>query len=184
VLEWAVHHAGGVDHLEAQVFVFRVPDVQGLSCERIGLHFNIRTGNTVHKTRLSNIRISSHQNRPLKRINRRQPRQMLPDFLQIRQRRADFLYYRAHPAQRSFFQRLTPIKRVSVFSQLQVVLGQVLSHILGGLDVPECQLVVIFVIQHVDKVAVERMDLFDLGELLEDAGQLLADGVLAEFYLG
>lgn len=48
----------------------------------------------------------------------------------------------------------------------------------------ECQFVVVFVVEDIEEVAVEGVDVLYFGEVVEDVGQFLVDGVLAEFDLG
>ena len=46
------------------------------------------------------------------------------------------------------------------------------------------QFVVVFVVEDIEEVAVEGVDVLYFGEVVQDVGQFLVDGVLAEFDLG
>lgn len=45
---------------------------------------------------------------------------------------------------------------------------------------PQGQFVMILIVEHVDEVAIERMNLFDLGEGLQNGGKLVVDALFAE----
>ena len=47
----------------------------------------------------------------------------------------------------------------------------------------QCEFVVIFIIENVEEVTIKGMDVLDFGEVIEDVGESLVNGVLAEFYL-
>jgi hypothetical protein len=49
--------------------------------------------------------------------------------------------------------------------------------------VTQGQLVMVLIIEDIEEIAVEGMDVFHLGEVIEDVGQSLRDAVLAELDL-
>ena len=53
----------------------------------------------------------------------------------------------------------------------------------GCVDLTQRQLVMVFVVQNVHKISVERMDVFQLGKVLQDLSQLLGEILLGEFDL-
>lgn len=93
---------------------------------------------------------------------------MFSDFFEISQRRCYFSNHGAHPSKGCSLQRFASIQRISVFDKFEVVSTHVFDHVLGGFDVTQRQLEMVFVVEDVEKVAVEGVDVFYFGEVVED----------------
>lgn len=109
---------------------------------------------------------------------------MLSDFLEIGQGRGDLADHGAHPSQSGSLEGFASVEGVGVFDKFEVVPTHVFDHALGGLDVPECQFVMVLVIENVEEVSIEGVDVFYLGEVVEDVSEAFDDCLLAEFDLG
>ena len=130
-----------------------------------------------------------------------QPAEVLPDLLQVLQALVLPPHDGRHPTQGSSLQLLTPagtrhnnyidhqhhqvlpVQRVTELQEPDVVLGHVINEVPGCVDLTQRQLVMVFVVQNVHKICVERMDVFQLGKVLQDLSQLLGEILLGEFDL-
>ena len=54
---------------------------------------------------------------------------------------------------------------------------------LCGVDLPQCQLVMVFVVQNVHEVGVERVDVIQLGEFVQYGRKLVVEVLLGELHL-
>jgi hypothetical protein len=70
-----------------------------------------------------------------------------------------------------------------VLHHTDVVLGDVVSHVSGGVDVAESDFVMVSVVDDVDEVCVEGVDVVEFGEVVEDFTEAFVDGFSAEFDL-
>ena len=183
LLERAVQDPGRVQHLPAQVLVVRVPHVDALGGERVRLHLHVRARDFVHERRLADVGVAAHQDGARVGVYARQTGHVLPDLLQVRQRRRVFLHDRAHAPERRAFQLFAAVQRVAVLQQLDVVLRDLVDDVARGVELPERQLVVVLVVQHVEQVGVERVDVVHAREVVQDAAQLLVPARLRELHL-
>lgn len=46
---------------------------------------------------------------------------------------------------------------------------------------PQCQFVMVLIIENVEKISIERVNILNLGEMLKRISKFLGDGVLAKF---
>ena len=182
--ELVVKNSRGIDDLVPEVAVLGVADVEGLGGEGVGLDLNVGFAEAVDEAGLSNIGVAGQQNGPLVGVDGGQSPHMFPDFLEVGEWGGYFSDHGAHPSKGSSFEGLAPVEGIGVFDQFEVVSAHILDHVLGGFDVAECQFVVVFVVEDIEEVAVEGVDVLYFGEVVEDVGQFLVDGVLAEFDLG
>ena len=122
-----------------------------------------------------------------------QPAEVLPDLLQVLQALVLPPHNGCHPTQGSSLQLLTPagrghdnyneyqhhqvlpVQRITELQEPDVVLGHVINEVPGCVDLTQRQLVMVFVVQNVHKISVERMDVFQLGKVLQDLSQLLGE---------
>lgn len=184
LFELVVQDARGVDDLEPETVVVGVADVEGLGGEGVGLHLHVGLADGVDEAGLADVGVASHQDGAFVGVDGGQSAHMFPHFLQVRERGGDLPDHGAHPAQSSSLQGLAPVERICVFDQFEVISAHVFDHILGGLDMPQGEFVVVFIVEHVEQVRVEGVDVLHLREVVEDVEQTLSDRVLAEFDLG
>mmetsp|Transcript_24874 Transcript_24874/g.57343 ORF Transcript_24874/g.57343 Transcript_24874/m.57343 type:complete len:218 (+) Transcript_24874:1775-2428(+) len=107
---------------------------------------------------------------------------MFSDLLEVGQSALLTLENRAHASQGGAFQTLASVKGVTVFHHADHVAGDGVHRAAGGVDLAQCQFVVVAVIQSVAQIRVERMDVIQTGKLGKDGGQTFTDGLLCEFY--
>mmetsp|Transcript_9210 Transcript_9210/g.22947 ORF Transcript_9210/g.22947 Transcript_9210/m.22947 type:complete len:243 (+) Transcript_9210:1379-2107(+) len=178
-----IEDSRGVDDLPPHVVVVQVADEERLCGEGVGLHIYASIGDYVHEGRLSYVRIASKDQCARRGVDRRQPAQVLPHFLKVRERPAQLLHRSAHAAQRSPLEHLALVQAVSKLHHLHVVLGDAVDYLLGRIDLTQCQLVVVAVVQHVAKICVERVDVVNLREVLQDLAEFLPICCLTELHL-
>ena len=103
---------------------------------------------------------------------------MLPDLLEVRERRGVLLHDGAHASQRRSLELLASVERVAVLEELDVILGDLVDDVLGGIELPERELVVVLVVQNVEEVAVEGVDIVKLREGVQDVAELVVKSLL------
>jgi hypothetical protein len=99
----------GIEYLPSLAFEISVTHKETLSSEGIVLNIDISVGHVIHERRLSNIWITSYDERFSVSVNLRKPAQMFSDFLQIVKRRFELLYEGAHSSKSSLFEGLTSV---------------------------------------------------------------------------
>ena len=108
---------------------------------------------------------------------------MLPHLLQILKALILSLHDGAHAPKSRTFQLFTTVERVTELHQSNVVLGHVVDEVLGRVGLPQGQLVVVFVVEDVHKVSVERMDVVQFRKLGQYGGQFVVERLLRELNL-
>mmetsp|Transcript_3081 Transcript_3081/g.6284 ORF Transcript_3081/g.6284 Transcript_3081/m.6284 type:complete len:211 (-) Transcript_3081:382-1014(-) len=168
LVERPVQNSRGVDHLPPAVLIVKMSNEEGLGGEGIRFDLHSCIGHLIHEARLANIRVPRQDQGPSGRVNRRQPGEMLPDFLKVRQRRLELLHRSAHTSQTCSLEHLALVCRVCVLQQTDVVLRDVVDDVAYSRNLAESQLVVIPVIQDIAEVRVEGMDVVESGKFLQD----------------
>merc|ERR1719219_3113124 len=175
VLQRVVQDTGGVNHLPPQIFVVRVSDVQTLGGEGVGLHLHISSRDLVDEAGLADVRESCDDQSPGVGVDGREPTEVLPDLLQVLEALVLSPHDGRHPSQGGSLQLLTPVQRVTKLQESDVVLGHVVNEVPGSVDLTQSQLVMVFVIQNIHQIGIERMDVFQLRKVLQDLSQLLRE---------
>jgi hypothetical protein len=170
VLERVVENAGRVDDLPAQVLVLGVAHKERLCGEGVRLDLDVCARDLVDEARLAHVREPGHKERSRVGVDRGQTREMLADLLEVGQRRRQALHQRAHAAERRPLKLLAPVQRVAVLEQPDVVLPDVVDHVHCSVHLPERELVVVLVVQHIHQVRVEGVHVVHLGELYAGGG--------------
>ena len=116
------------------------------------------------------------------------PAEMLSDLLQVLETLVLSPHDGGHPSQGGSLQLLAPagitrehyhetpavsrqvlpVQRITKLEEPDVVLGHVVNEVPGGVDLTQSQLVMIFVVQNIHQIRIERMDVFQLGKVLQD----------------
>jgi hypothetical protein len=78
---------------------------------------------------------------------------MLPDLLQVCQRVFLPLHDGGHSTESSPLELLTSVERVTEFEQTNVILGHLGDKVTGSVELTECELVVVLVVEDVEEVA-------------------------------
>ena len=107
---------------------------------------------------------------------------MLPHLLQVLQALVLPLHDGAHPPHGSFLELLAAVQGIAILQQPHVVLRDVVDEMLGRVDLAQGELVVVLVVQDVHEVGVKRVDVVQLGELVQNARQLVVEVLLSEFH--
>ena len=61
------------------------------------------------------------------------------------------------PTQRSRFELLASVQAIAEFEQAHIILGDLIDQMPGSSKLPECELVVVFVIKYIHKGSKERV---------------------------
>mmetsp|Transcript_7775 Transcript_7775/g.21171 ORF Transcript_7775/g.21171 Transcript_7775/m.21171 type:complete len:356 (-) Transcript_7775:302-1369(-) len=183
LLKRPVQDSWCVNHLPTQVLIVGVPHEQTLCGEGIRLHFNVGTRHLVHERTFPHVGISTDEKRPGVWIDGRKSRHVLPDLFQVGKGRRLALDQRAHPPKRSALELLRSVQRVCVLEQPDIIICDAGHELLGRVQLPQSQLVVIFIVQNVEQIPVERMNLVCLGEAGEDRAQPIHNVRGCEFHL-
>mmetsp|Transcript_61413 Transcript_61413/g.163386 ORF Transcript_61413/g.163386 Transcript_61413/m.163386 type:complete len:205 (-) Transcript_61413:121-735(-) len=178
-----VENTRRIDHLPPHVVVIQVPHEQRLRRKRVWLHVHIGRGDNVHKGTLSDVWVASEDQRSSRRVDGRQSAQMLSDLLEIRQGSREFLHHGAHTPKGSALEHFCLVQTVRELHHANVVLRDVLENLLARVNLPQRELVVVAIVEHVAEIRVEGVDVVDLGEVLEDLFESLAERGLAELHL-
>ena len=165
----------GIDDLPPGVLVVGVTHEQTLSSEGIWLHINIGISHVVHETGLTNVRVTSDNQCSCIRVDLRKTSHVLTDLLQIAQRRLQLFQQCAYTTERSFLELLGTVESIGVLQQSHVIIGDVVNDGLGLVDVPECELVVILIVENVHEIGIEGVNVVQFREPINDARELLVD---------
>lgn len=87
------------------------------------LNIYVGPGDLVDETGLSNVGITADQESPGVGIDSRQPRNVLPDLLQVRQRVLLPPHNSGHSTQSGLLQLLTSVEGVTKLEETDVILG-------------------------------------------------------------
>ena len=108
---------------------------------------------------------------------------MLPDLLEVRKARLLPLEDGAHPTEGRALEALAPVQRVAVLDHPDHVPGDRVDELLGRVDLPQSELVVISVVERVAQVGVEGVYVREAGEVVEHGREPLGDRLLGKLDL-
>ena len=151
--------------------------------ESIRLNINVGTGNRVNKRGLSNVGVTTKDNGTSGRVNRRQTGQMLTNLLKVSERRLQLLDDSTHSTQSSPLQLLALVQRSSELHHTDILLSDVITQLLGNIDLTQSQLVMISVVQDVHQISVEGVDVVHDREVIKDVLKLVMVTLLTELHL-
>mmetsp|Transcript_38366 Transcript_38366/g.34181 ORF Transcript_38366/g.34181 Transcript_38366/m.34181 type:complete len:223 (+) Transcript_38366:1379-2047(+) len=172
-----------IDNLPLDSVEVGVTDKQRLSCEGITLDINISIGNMIHKTTLSDIGKTSNDDGSCVWVNGWHSCQMFSDFFQKAEGRTELLDNLNHSTKSGSLQHLASVKTVTMFQHSNVILGDIINQITSGSHMPKSNFVMVFVVNNVNKIGIEGMDIFKLGEAIKGFSEFFVDGFSAEFDL-
>ena len=108
---------------------------------------------------------------------------MLSHLFQVSKTCSQLLEKSGHPSEGGSLQHLASVERVSIFEHSYVVIGNIVDYRFGLVHVSQSQFVVVFVVEYVQLVCVERMDVVELGEAIDNSLQFFIDSGLSELDL-
>ena len=106
-----------------------------------------------------------------------------PHLLQVLQTLILPLHDGAHSSQCGLLELLTAVEGVAKLQQTHVVLGYVIDEVLGGVELPQGQLVVVFIVEDVQKIGVERVNVVQFRKLGDYSSEFIVEGLLGELDL-
>jgi len=157
LLQRVVQDTWGVDDLPSQVLVVHVTDKERFGGERVRLDVDIRSGDLVDKTTLSDIWVTADQERTGVGVDRGQTRDVLSDLLEVGEGILLSLHDRSHSTESGLLELFTSVKRVTELEQSDVVLRDLRDEVSGGVELTQSKLVVVLVVQDVQEGGEERV---------------------------
>lgn len=201
LLERVVKNTRGINDLPSEVLVVHMTDEQGFGGESVlrrgcqqeviprimrktyRLNIYIGSGDLVDETGLSNVGITADQESPGVGIDSRQPRNVLPNLLQVRQGVLLPPHYSRHSTQSGLLQLLTSVEGVTKLEETDVILGNLRDEVSSSVDLTQGEFVVVLVVQNVEERREERVKVVEHGELGDDLAKFLIEGILGELDL-
>jgi hypothetical protein len=178
-----VQNTGGINRLESQILVVEVTNEQTLGCESIGLHVDIGPSDAAEETGFSDIGITADQKSTSVGVDRWETAQMLSDLIKIQEGVLEALDKGSHATQGSLFQLLALEQRLSIFEKSHVIAGDRLNEMLGGRQLTKGNLEVVGIVERVEEILVERMDVLEARETVQNGAEFLGKGLLSELDL-
>ena len=172
-----------VDDLPTRVLVIGVTNKQVLGRESPRLHIDVGFRDVVDEAGLADVGEAGNDECATVSVNGWESAQMLAHLLEITQARLELLDEGAGATECGSLQLLRAIERVSVLEQAHVIVRNAVTNRLGLVDVTEGQLVMITVVEDVHEIRVERVDIVQLGETIDNCGKFLTDCLLHELDL-
>ena len=175
LVEWVVQDSRCINYLPPSIFVIAVSYEQILRRESPVLDVNVGIGHVVYEGGLSDVGETCHDESPGVGVDRRQSREMLADFFQIRERGLQLLHQGAGSTESCSLELLAAVQTVAVLQKAHVVVGDGVGDVFSLVYVAEGQLVVISVVEHVHQVRVEGVDVIQFGEAVNNSSHLFVD---------
>ena len=154
LLERVVEHAGGVDGLEAEVFVVEVADEEALGREGVRLHVHVGAGDAPEEARLADVRIAADQQRPGVGVDRGQATEMLAHLLEVEQWILEPSRDGGHAAEGGAFELLALEERLGVLDQTNIVSADGLDEMLGRRELTQGDAKMVGIVEGVEQVLV------------------------------
>ncbi|EEQ37900.1 conserved hypothetical protein [Clavispora lusitaniae ATCC 42720] len=173
-LGWSVQDSRGVDCSETQVLVVKMTHVQGFGGESVRSDLDVGLGNAAQEGRFSHVRVAADKQRSCVGVDGRQTAQVSSHSFQVDQGVLQFLCDGGHSTQSGSFQSLTSVQRSAELQQTHVVSGHLLDQSFRLGHSSQRHFVVVFLIQRVHQVSVERMHVVDVGEPRQHVCELLS----------
>jgi hypothetical protein len=173
LLKRVIQNTGGIDGLEAEILVVEVTDKQTLCGESIGLNVDIGTSNALEETRLSDVGVTADKQCSSVGVDRRQTAEMLADLIEVHKRVLESLNEGGHATQSGPLELLALEQRLAVLEETDIIAGDGLNQMLGGGHLTEGDSEMVGIVEGVEEILVERMDVLQTRETLEDGAELL-----------
>jgi hypothetical protein len=183
LLQGVIKDTWGIDSLESQVFVVKMAHKQTLGGESVWLNIHICASDAAEETRLSDVGVPADQKSTGVGINRRQTAQMLANLVKVHEGIFESLNDCSHTTKSSPFELLALEQRLRILDEAHVVSRDGLNQVLGCRQLTESDLEMVGIVQGVEEIFMERMDVLEAGETLEDGAKFLGEGLLGELDL-
>ncbi|GIX61628.1 enoyl-CoA hydratase/carnithine racemase [Babesia caballi] len=158
LVQGVVQQTGGVDDLPPEVVMVEVAHVEAFRGEAVGLHVHVGLADLVHEAGLAHVGVAGQQEGPGVWVYGGEPRHVLPDVLQVLEAAAQLLYHLGHAPQSGDLERFAPVCGDGELDEAHVLLCDFVEVAASGIAVPQRQLVVVAIVQDIEKVAVEGVD--------------------------
>ena len=173
LLQRVVQNTGSVDGLESQHLVVEVTDEQTLCGESVGLNVDIGAGDVLEETRLSNVGVTADEECAGVGVDGGQTAQMLANLLEVEERVLQALTDSGHATEGGALELLALEERLTVLDETDIVAGYCLDQVLGCGKLAEGDAEVVCIVEGVEQILVERVDVGETGESIEDGLNLL-----------
>ena len=178
-----VQNTGGVDGLETQHLVVEVANEQTLGGEGVRLDVDVGTGDVLEERRLSNVGVSANEESAGVGVDRGQTAQMLPDLVEVEKRVLQTLADGGHATKSSALELLALKQTLTILDETHVISGDGLDQTLCGVTLAEGNAEVVGVVESVEQILVERVNVGEAREAVQDSRQLLTEGLCGVFDL-
>jgi hypothetical protein len=108
---------------------------------------------------------------------------VLADLVEVHEGVLEALDEGGHATEGGPLELLALEERLAVLEQADIVAGDGLDQVLGGGELTEGDLEVVGIVEGVEEILVERVDVLQTGEALEDGAELFRKGLLGELDL-
>jgi len=183
LLQRVVQNTGSVDGLESQHLVVEVTDEQTLCGESVGLNVDIGAGDVLEETRLSNVGVTADEECAGVGVDGGQTAQMLANLLEVEERVLQALTDSGHATEGGALELLALEERLTVLDETDIVAGYCLDQVLGCGKLAEGDAEVVCIVEGVEQILVERVDVGETGESIEDGLNLLGKRFAGELDL-
>jgi hypothetical protein len=181
---------GGINHLPPQVTVIHVSNEQRLGRESVRLNIHIGPSNLVDKTTLSDVGVSTDDQRSRVRVDGGETRNVLSDLFEVGQRFFLTTHDRGHsdvknvkfhavssrstsriyekktlrhpPSERGLLQLLASVQTISKLQQPHVILSDLIDQVPRRVQLTEGELVMVLVVQDVEEGGEERVEVLQM----------------------
>lgn len=175
-----IQNTRGIDGLKSQVLVVEMSNEQTLGCERIWLDIDIGSCDTLQEARFSDVRVSADEEGSGVGINGGETTQMLSHLIEIDQGIFQSPADGCHSSQRGALKLLALEERLRIFEQANIVARHNLNQVFGCRQLSESDAKMVGIVEGIEKILVKRVDILQTREVVEDQGELLAEGFLCE----
>lgn len=172
-----VQDTGSVDGLKSQHLVVKVTDEQTLGGEGVWLNVDVGTRNVLEETRLSDVGVTADEECSGVRIDGWETTKMLSDLFEVEKRILHALADGGHATESGSLELLALEERLTILEQTNVISGDGLNQMLGRRQLTESNSEVVGIVERVEQILVERVDVGETRESVEDGCELLDESL-------
>ena len=154
-----------------------------LTYRGVRLDVDVGTGDVLEERRLSNVGVSANEESAGVGVDRGQTAQMLPDLVEVEKRVLQTLADGGHATKSSALELLALEQTLTILDETHVISGDGLDQTLCGVTLAEGNAEVVGVVESVEQILVERVNVGEAREAVQDSRQLLTEGLCGVFDL-
>ena len=175
-----IEDTGSVDGLESQVLVVEMTDKQTLGGEGVRLDIDVGSRDASQEARLSDVRETADDQCARVGVDSRQTTKMLSNLVQVEERVFQSLDNSGHATQRGPLELLALEEGLSVLEKSDVISGNGLDQVFRSRKLTQGDPEMVGIVEGVEQILVERVDVLQAREAVEDGAKLLREGLLGK----